>query len=299
MQQVGIGIVVKHAAAKAALQAERAPARAACAQVERGHVACNFGNPVADVLRAACDRGARVLVAAVGAEKPPRRELEIKRKPAALDLAEVLTLKQDGRGRGIGGDGDDGPVDLGEEPTGAHHAPFLLGGDARFPACGALAEQRAVGQREFVADLRGTVELAGSGRADGAKARCRKRKTAAQLAREAKARIEDGLRELRRLRRAGCPCGAGPHSLIAVEVLEPVFAGGSGQRPRAGAPQRQGVERRVALMVGEIGELRGVAVGLLAIEVADVVCVRANEHDTIGAEGARPVRGCAQLIGGK
>ena len=70
----------------------------------------------------------------------------------------------------VDGDGGDGAVDLGEEVAGADGAPIPLGGDAGFPAGGALAEQVAVGLGELVADLGGAVELAGRGRAKGAEA---------------------------------------------------------------------------------------------------------------------------------
>ena len=70
-------------------------------------------------------------------------------------------------------------------------APVPLGGQAGFPSGGALAEQVAVGQGELVADLRRAVELAGRGRAKGAKARGREAQCGGNLARDAEARIED------------------------------------------------------------------------------------------------------------
>ena len=70
------------------------------------------------------------------------------------------------------------------------------GGEACFPAGGALAEQIAVGKCELVADLRGAIELVGRGSAEGAKAGGGKRPVLGELAREAEAGIEDDLRLL-------------------------------------------------------------------------------------------------------
>ena len=65
VEQIGVGVVVELAAAEAAFEAEGSEARAGGAEIERGHVARDFGNPVAQILRAARDDGVRVLVAAV------------------------------------------------------------------------------------------------------------------------------------------------------------------------------------------------------------------------------------------
>ena len=52
VEQIGVGIVVKLTAAETALEADGSDGRPGCAQVERGQVAGNFGNPFAEVLRA-------------------------------------------------------------------------------------------------------------------------------------------------------------------------------------------------------------------------------------------------------
>ena len=69
VEQEGIGIVVELAATQAALQAEGAEPWFEGAEVQRGHVARDFGNPVAKILRAAADGGVGVLIAAIAASQ--------------------------------------------------------------------------------------------------------------------------------------------------------------------------------------------------------------------------------------
>ena len=97
-EQIGVGIVVILAAAQAAFEAERSEPRARGAQIERGHVARDFGNPIAvDRMRAARDDGVRVLIAAIDREPGHGRELVVEGNAAALDLAEILAHEQDRR----------------------------------------------------------------------------------------------------------------------------------------------------------------------------------------------------------
>ena len=76
VEQKDVGIVVVLASAQAALQAECADLWTEGTQVEGGHVASDFGDPVAEVMRAAADGGLRVLIAAVDAQFVGGRERE-------------------------------------------------------------------------------------------------------------------------------------------------------------------------------------------------------------------------------
>ena len=49
VEKIGVGVVVKLAAAQAALQADGSERRPGCAQVERGQVARDFRNPIAEI----------------------------------------------------------------------------------------------------------------------------------------------------------------------------------------------------------------------------------------------------------
>lgn len=77
VEEIRVGVVVKLAAAQAALQADGSDGWAGCAQIERGQIAGDFRNPIAEVLRAARDYGVRILVAAVDREPGARRKLVI------------------------------------------------------------------------------------------------------------------------------------------------------------------------------------------------------------------------------
>ena len=50
VQQVGVGIIVELVAAEAAFQTQRAPFGFGGAEIERCHVARDFGNPIAEIL---------------------------------------------------------------------------------------------------------------------------------------------------------------------------------------------------------------------------------------------------------
>ena len=180
--------------------------RLAGEEIERGHVARDFGNPVGVVLRTAGDNGMRVLIAAIEREPVLRRKFEIESDAAAFDLAEILAREENGRRSGVGGDGDDGAIDLGEEVAGADRAPVPLAREAGFPSSGALAEQVVVGQRELVAYLGGAVELAGRRSAKGAEAGSGDGPMLQKFARDAHARIEDALISLGGLGRRRYPC---------------------------------------------------------------------------------------------
>ena len=128
--------------AHTALKAEHSKLGAKGTQVECAHVAGYLGNPVAEVLDAASYRGVCVLVAAVECEPTLRRNFEVDRDSAALNLAEVLALEQNRRGIGSQGQGDDGAIDLSVEIADANRAPMPLRGDSSFPSRSAFAEQR-------------------------------------------------------------------------------------------------------------------------------------------------------------
>ena len=69
VQEIGVGVVVKLAAAETALEADGSERRAGCAEIESGHVAGDLGNPIAEILRAARDHSVGILIAAVDNER--------------------------------------------------------------------------------------------------------------------------------------------------------------------------------------------------------------------------------------
>src|SRR5579872_6260236 len=145
MEQEETGIVVKLMAAEPALKAQSANGRLVGVEIQRGHVASNFRNPVAEIDGATGHGRMRILIAAIEGEPMPGREFEIERHTAAFDLAEVFAQQKNGRRGWIGGDGNDGAVDLGEEVAGTDGAPVAFRGHANLPTGGALAEQAAAG----------------------------------------------------------------------------------------------------------------------------------------------------------
>ena len=77
---------------------------------------------------------------------------------------------------------------------------------------------------------------------------------------------------------------------MAVEVLIPIHARSGGSGPCMMNPEGFAVEPCVALMIVQIGELRGRAERLFAVPIADIVSVSAGEDNQPGAERVRAMR---------
>ena len=65
VQQEKVRVVIELVTAEPALQTQRAEDRFVGAKVQCGHVACDFGDPIAKVLRAARDGGMCILIATI------------------------------------------------------------------------------------------------------------------------------------------------------------------------------------------------------------------------------------------
>ena len=127
MQQGTIGCIVKLPATQTALQVEYPNPLIVGARIQRGHVAGNLGNPVAQVFAALGDNRMRILVSAVDGQPTVGRKRKVQSYAAAFDLAKILAHKQDWRRLRVDGHSRDGAVDLSKEVTGANRAPAPLG----------------------------------------------------------------------------------------------------------------------------------------------------------------------------
>ena len=116
------------------------------------------------------------------------------------------------------------------------------------------------------------------------------------FAREADARIEDALAELRGLAGGMHPGCAVPLQILSVVVLEPVETAGEGGSPGIVDPHGFGVPGGVALVVVQVGEGGGGSVGLFVIPDADVMGVCAGHDDHAGAKWLGPVGDGPELV---
>ena len=154
VQQKQVCIIIVLVSAQSALQTQCADMRPKRAQIQRRHIPRHLGNPVAQILRAARHHRVRVLVAAIDGEPVLRRHFRIDSNAAAFNLPKVLAQQQDRRRVRISRYRDNGPIDLGVKIARADGPPAPLTSDASLPSSCALAQQRRIGQRELVTDLR-------------------------------------------------------------------------------------------------------------------------------------------------
>src|SRR5580692_4356231 len=93
MQEKEVRVVIELVTAEPALQTQRADGRFVRVQIQGGHVAGDFGNPVVEILRSTGNGCMCVLIPAVERQPVLRREFKIECHATTFNLTEILACE--------------------------------------------------------------------------------------------------------------------------------------------------------------------------------------------------------------